>query len=52
MTATFKDANFLFGGWDNKTRSWNGVVGQVGGNMLAEGQVGGNMLAVGQVHMW
>ena len=30
MRVIFKDANFLFGGWDNKTQSWNGVVGQVG----------------------
>ncbi len=30
LKVTFKDANFLWGAWDNKTKSWNGVVGQVG----------------------
>jgi hypothetical protein len=30
LKVAFKDANFLWGAWDNKTKSWNGVVGQVG----------------------
>jgi hypothetical protein len=30
LKVTFKDANFLWGAWDNKTKSWNGVVGKVG----------------------
>jgi hypothetical protein len=46
MKVVFRDANFLFGGWDNATRSWNGVVGQVGDAVTEEvvaaltGQVG------------